>query len=91
LIKISKDEDGSEKLTLKVEGRVIGAWTNELQRVWADLLPSIGTKRLCIDICGVTYLDDQARKLLREIFQTTRAEILADSPLTKQFADEATT
>lgn len=72
-----------------MEGKVIGDWVTELNRVWIALLPSLGAKQLRIDICGVTYFDDQGRKLLREIFQTTGADILADSPLTKQFADEA--
>ena len=90
MLKISNHENGSGILTLKVEGKVIGAWTAELQRVWASLYPSLGHKKICIDICDVTYLDDQAQQLLKEIFRTTGAHILAASPLTKQFADEAT-
>lgn len=90
MLKISKHENGSGILTLKVEGKVIGAWTTEFQRVWASLHPSLGPRQLCIDICGVTYLDDQAQQLLKEIFRATGANILADSPLTRQFADEAT-
>lgn len=90
MIRISKHESGHDVLILKVEGKVIGAWTTELQRVWASLHPSLGPRKLCIDICGVTYLDDQGLQLLKEIFRATGAIILADSPLTKQFADQAT-
>ena len=90
MIRISKHENGPGVLILKVEGKVIGAWTTELQRVWTSLHPSLGPNKLCIDICGVTYLDDRGQQLLKEIFRATGATILADSPLTKQFADEAT-
>ena len=90
MIRISKHENGSGVLTLKVEGKVTGAWTAELQRVWASLHTSRGTRVVCIDICGVTYLDDRGQQLLKEIFRATGATILADSPLTKQFADQAT-
>lgn len=90
MLRISKHENGFGVLTLKVEGRVIGAWTTELQRVWLSLHPALGPNKLCIDICGVTYLDDRGQQLLKEIFRVTNATIVADSPLTKQFADQAT-
>ena len=90
MIRISKQETGPGVLILKVEGQVVGAWTTELQRVWASVHPSLGPKKLCIDICGVTYLDDRGQELLKDIFLATGATILADSPLTKQFADQAT-
>ena len=88
MLKISQ-HDGSGAFTLKIEGKVIGEWAVELERIWATLMPSLGSKKLFVDICGVTYLDDRGRGILREIFEVTGAEILADSTLTKQFADEA--
>jgi len=75
-------------LTLKIEGRVISDWAEELDRVWSSLVPSLGPRKLSLDICGVTYIDDKGRQVLQNIVQATGAEILADSPLTKQFAFE---
>lgn len=88
ILKIST-QDGIDTLTLKIEGKVIGDWASEFERVWASFLPLSLGKKLCVDICDVLYLDDKAKRILGEIVETTGAEVLADSPLTKQFANEA--
>lgn len=82
-------QDGVGVLTLKIEGKVVGDWASELERVWASLLPSLGRKKLFVDICGILYLDDKGKRILREIVEAANAEVLADSPLTRQFANEA--
>lgn len=87
-LKIST-QDGGSILTLKIEGKIVGDWASELERVWLSLLPSLGGKKLFVDICGVLYVDEKGKRILREIVETTDAGILADSPLTKQFANEA--
>ena len=76
-------------VTMKLEGRVAGPWAGEFGRAWHDLAPSLGYKKLFLDLCGVTFVDENGRKLLAEIYGETKAEILADSPLTKYFAEEA--
>jgi anti-anti-sigma regulatory factor len=87
-VRISTQEN-REQITFKVEGRIVGDWATELERFWKSLEPSLDAKKLCLDISGVTYIDALGKKILREIFASTGAEILADSPLTKQFANEA--
>ena len=77
-----------EGLTLKIEGRVIGEWAAELERFWELFHPLIGTKQLWLDICGVLFLDHRGKQILQKIYAATQAEILADSPLTQQFAAE---
>ena len=89
ILKISTQDGGFGVVTLKIEGRIVGEWASELDRTWASLMPSLDAKKLCIDICGVLYVDESGRQTLRKIVETTGAEILADSPLTKQFANEA--
>lgn len=86
-MRISTKED-PEGLTLKIEGRVIGEWAAELERFWEGYHPLIGTKKLWLDICGVLFLDHHGKQILQKIVAATRAEILADSPLTQQFAEE---
>lgn len=86
-MKISVQDDAG-KLTLKVEGRVIGKWAEELQHTWDGLEASLGSKKLYLDICDVIYLDDNGKQILHGIFAATGAEFLADSPLTKQFVNE---
>lgn len=83
-------QNGAGRLTIKLEGRVIGEWTAELQRTWDDLKSSLGPRQVYLDLCDVIYLDENGKRILHEIFAATGAEFLADSPLTKQFVNEIT-
>jgi hypothetical protein len=75
--------------TLKLEGRVIGPWASELDRVWRPLAASLGPKKLVVDICGVTHVDLDGKRTLADIHRATGAEFAADTPMTKYFAAEA--
>jgi hypothetical protein len=74
---------------LKVEGRVVGPWATELGRTWHDLWTSTNPKRLRLDIRGVTFADHSGSQIFREIVRVTGADIVADSPLTRYFANLA--
>jgi len=76
-------------VTMKIEGKVAGHQVPELHRAWQDLEPSLGKKILRVDLRGVTHVDGTGRNLLAEIHAKTGAEFLADTPLTKYFAEEA--
>ena len=84
MLKISIQDD-HDRATLKLEGKVVGPWATELNRVWGTFRPSLGMKRLCLDMRGVTFVDKDGIKTLRKILRRTNAEILADDPLTRQF------
>jgi len=87
-VKISVQET-NEVVTLKVEGRAAKPLVAELNRVWQDLAPSLGSRKLSVDLRGVTFMDATGRNLLAEIHDKTGAEFLADTPMTKYFAQEA--
>lgn len=76
-------------VTLKIEGKVAGAFAREFRRVWDELAPSLKSRKLIVDLCGTTFLDMEARQVLAEIHTKTRAEFLCASPLTKYFAEGA--
>jgi len=76
-------------VTLKIDGRIADSLVDEFQRAWQELESSLGSKRLSLDLCGVTFLGTTARKLLAEIQAKTGADIIADRPLTKYYAEEA--
>jgi hypothetical protein len=86
-VKISTQENPGQ-LTLKIEGKIVGDWATELDHFWKSLEHSLPEKKLCLDICGVGYVDCHGKQILKKIVKSTGAEILADSPLTKQFASE---
>ena len=81
-------QNSANTATLKLEGKVIGPWARELKRVWSDFKPSLGMKKLCLDLCGVTFVDKSGTRTLQEIFRLSDAEILADTPLARYFAAE---
>ena len=76
-------------IVLKIEGRIAKPVIDELNRAWQDLAPSIGSRKLSIDLRGVTFMDRSGRQVLAEIHAKTGAEFLADTPMTKYFAEEA--
>jgi hypothetical protein len=80
---------GEGTQTIKLEGKVAGPWVEEFNRSWRSLMPSLSSKELHLDSCGVAFVDAKGRELLREIYQKANARFLADSPLTQYFADDA--
>jgi len=83
-------QDEDQAITLKIEGRVAGAFVPEFRRVWDDLARSLKSRKLIVDLCGTTFLDLDGRRVLNEIHAQTGAEFRVASPLTRYFADEAT-
>jgi hypothetical protein len=74
---------------MKLEGRMVGPWVTECQRAWLALEPSLSPKKLSVDLCGVIFVDESGLELLREIYNATRADFVANSPLTRHFAELA--
>lgn len=81
--------DGQETVTVRLEGRITGAWATEFKRTWEQSVPSLDGKRILFDLDGVTHMDREAKEMLAEIHRATGAEFLANTPLTKYFAEEA--
>ena len=76
-------------MTLRLDGRVVGPWVDELDRAWQGVAASLGSRKLRVDLCGVLHMDLAARRMLASIHKTAGAEFVADTPMTKYFAAEA--
>jgi len=87
-LKITINEE-AQAATIRLEGRVTGPWVDEFKQAWNSLSASLGTKRLAVDLRGVTHMNSDARRILAEIHKKTGAQFLTGSPMTKYFADEA--
>ena len=74
---------------MKFEGKMVGPWVEECRQAWLALVPSVPSKKLCLDLCGVTFVDASGTQLLREIYRATSADMFTNSPLTKYFAEQA--
>jgi hypothetical protein len=64
------------------------SWAQEFGRVWHALELSRGRRELQL-LRDVAFVHTPGRQLLREIYQQTNARFLADSPLTRYFAEDA--
>lgn len=82
-------QDGTDAVTLKLEGRVAGLLADELDKVWHALATSLTTKKLHVDLRGVTDADAGGRQILADIHRETGADFLTDTPLAKYLAQEA--
>jgi anti-anti-sigma regulatory factor len=82
-------QESERAQTIKLEGKIAGAWVEEFNRSWQSLEAPLGSRELRLDLRGVAFVDAKGRELLRKIYQKTNARFLTDSPLTRYFADDA--
>jgi hypothetical protein len=75
-ITINDTESG---MGLVLEGRIAGPWVQELERVWVEMAPRLGSKKLSIDLRNVTYADAGGKRVLRNIFSQSGAKLAANS------------
>jgi len=60
-ISVTTHTDGT---TVTLEGRVIGAWVDELSACWRRILLS-EARPIRVDLNGVTFIDDSGKAALR--------------------------
>ncbi|MGB8481222.1 MAG: hypothetical protein WCE63_20645 [Acidobacteriaceae bacterium] len=74
---------------IKLEGRVVGPWAEELAAVWGDLATTLDKRSATLDLRDVTYVDVSGMQVLRQICREKQPAILTASPLTESFAEQA--
>jgi len=87
-VTIHHHTDG-DAVTLKIEGKLAGLHVSELAKAWQELAPSLGEKKLLVDLRGLLHVDQAGSRLLASIHAESRADFVADTPLTKYFAQQA--
>jgi anti-anti-sigma regulatory factor len=75
-------------MVITLEGRLAGPWATELVRVWTEKAPLLNERKTTVDLRSVTYVDEQGKKVLRDIYEQSHAELLASTPWTRYLADE---
>jgi hypothetical protein len=78
-----------EGTSMQLERKIIGPWVNAFDQAWLSLAESLGSKKRCIDLREVVQMDAGERRVPSDIRKSTGADFLADTPLTKSFAEEA--
>ena len=66
MLKITITED-VEEATLKLEGKLIGPWIEELARCWKAVVPALESKAVVVDLDAVTFVAEPAKSLLVEM------------------------
>jgi len=54
--------------TLNLEGRLAGPWVAELERSWRAVKDDSLEKPVIVDLCEVTFVDAEGRKLLSSMY-----------------------
>ena len=66
MLKVTVHKDTSPT-TLKLEGRIAGEWVDELERAW--LAEADRSTLIKVDLTGVTFVDDEGKKLLGRMIE----------------------
>lgn len=53
-----------DEILMKLEGDLAGTWVADLEECWRATRDSFGGKPACLDLTGVTRVDDAGRYLL---------------------------
>lgn len=76
MLKIVSHESADKSITLKLEGRVIGPWVEEVKRLSEKILASGGN--LIFDLSEVSFVDREGIDLFRKL-RDRRAMFLSSS------------
>jgi anti-anti-sigma regulatory factor len=60
--------DGPQRTILKLEGRLMGTWVDELAR-YRDSIRCPKDCRLIVDLGGVTFIDEAGKILLEQMWK----------------------
>lgn len=64
---------GEGTQTIKLAGGSPGLGFEDFNRSWRSLAPSLSSKELHLDLCGVAFVNARGRELLRDINQKANA------------------
>ena len=75
------------RLTLSVEGRLAGPWVVTLEQCWRELLTASPRQKFSINLCGVSFIDDAGKVLLKEMHRLG-GELIAEGCLNQAIVNE---
>ena len=75
------------KITLDVEGRLAGAAVATVEQCWRELRAASPEKKLVVNLCGVSFIDNRGKVLLKEIHHQG-GRLLAEGCLNQAIVSE---
>ncbi|MHB1856418.1 MAG: STAS domain-containing protein [Acidobacteriaceae bacterium] len=82
-------QETPKSAVLKLEGRIVGPWADELGTVWREIAITPPERPVTLDLRDVTYVDASGMQILRQIYREKKPAFLTGSPLTESFAEQA--
>ena len=80
-------ENKRGKLFLSVEGSLSGPRVATLEQCWRELSAATPRPKFCINLCGVSFIDNAGKVLLKEMYRLG-AELLAEGCLNQAVVTE---
>jgi len=72
----------------KLEGKLAHEWVAEAARVWTEFLEAVTNRNsLVVDLCGVSFVDDNGRTLLTQM-HSNGAKLIGAGPLIGSLIEE---
>lgn len=87
MLKITSEKN-SNSVQLRLEGSLTGPWVSELEQEWRSI-ESSGTVRLVVDLTGVTFVGQDGKLLLKQLWRDG-AQLIATGCCTGHLVEEIT-
>jgi len=87
MLRITVLNDDLRSTRLKLEGKLAHEWVYEADRTWKELPPRNEGAKLIVDLLGVSFVDDDGRRLLTEMHKAG-AELVGSGPLISPLIEE---
>ena len=88
MLRITVHEE-PDLVTLKVEGKLKGAWVKELERAWHETCLNADRRSIRADLTALNFVDDRGKGLL-VLMRRKGVELLASGPLMSSLIEEVT-
>lgn len=85
MLKITSEKN-SDSVRLRLEGKLTGAWIQELEQAWQTIQQS-GTVPFVVDLTGVTFVGEDGKELLKRMWRAG-ARLIATGCCTSHLVEE---
>lgn len=62
-------EEKKEAVVLRLEGRLIAPWVADVEQCWKNVVPSLGTRSVRVDLSAVSFVDTAGGALLMRMHE----------------------
>jgi anti-anti-sigma regulatory factor len=86
MLRITLDE-GPGSVTLRLEGKLIGPWVEEVEQCWRKVFATRGMRTVLVDLSAVDFVDRAGRELLGRM-HAAGFRLEGRGPMTQHLVDQ---